>query len=92
MAFSSKSTYNETAWNNEKFEKLLVEARAELNDVKRKDMYAQMQHLVHDEGGLLAPVFANFVSATSDRVGMAEKQSSSWVLDGCKNTERWWFA
>jgi len=92
LAFSSKSTYNETAWNNERFEKLLVEARAELNDAKRKDMYAEMQRLVSEEGGLIAPVFANFVSATSDSIGMADKQSSNWVLDGCKNTERWWFA
>tara|TARA_B100000131_G_scaffold317991_1_gene361010 strand:+ start:470 stop:2041 length:1572 start_codon:yes stop_codon:yes gene_type:complete len=92
LAFSAKSTYNETAWNNERFEELLVGARAELNDEKRKGMYAEMQRLVNEEGGLIAPVFANFVSATSDRIGMAEKQASSWVLDGCKNTERWWFA
>ncbi len=91
LAFSNKSSWNETNWNNEAFEKLLVEARAELDDAKRGEMYAEMQRLVHSEGGLVAPAFGNFISVTSDQIWVPDQLASSWTLDGCKNTERWAF-
>ena len=91
LAFSNKSPWNETNWSNEAFEKLLVEARAELDDAKRGEMYAEMQRLVHSEGGLVAPAFGNFISVTSDQIWVPDQLASSWTLDGCKNTERWAF-
>ncbi len=92
MAFSSASSYNETHWKNDRFDKLLVEARAELDTAKRREMYVEMQRLVRDEGGLVCPIFANLVFVTSDKVQMPERLAGNWSLDGNKNTERWWFA
>lgn len=92
LAFSSESAWNETHWKNERFDKLLVEARAELDTAKRREMYVEMQRLIRDEGGFVCPVFANLICVTSDKVQTPEKLAGNWVLDGDRNTERWWFA
>jgi peptide/nickel transport system substrate-binding protein len=92
LAYSSKSAWNETHWKNERFDKLLVEARAELNTVKRREMYAEMQRILRDEGGLVCPVFANQVFVTTDKVQVPDKIGGNWGVDGYKNTERWSFA
>ena len=49
-------------------EELLVAARGELDEEKRTKMYADMSSMVRDEGGLICPMFNDFVDATSDRV------------------------
>ncbi|MFT6371331.1 MAG: peptide/nickel transport system substrate-binding protein [Gammaproteobacteria bacterium] len=91
LAFSNKSSWNETHWNNDRFEELLVSARAELDEIKRQDMYSEMQRLISDEGGLIAPVFANTIDVLSDKLGTPEEISSNMAVDGQRNTERWWF-
>ena len=92
LAFSNKSSWNETHWSNERFEKLLVEARAELDVQKRREMYAELQRLIRDEGGLICPVFANTITAKIDKLATPEAISSLFSNDGYKCTERWWFA
>jgi peptide/nickel transport system substrate-binding protein len=92
QAFSAESAWNETHWNNERFETLLVEARAELDAAKRRDMYVEMQQLVRDEGGFVCPVFKNWLVATSDKIHIPEKMGGDAPVDGNRNAERWWFA
>lgn len=91
LAFSAKSAWNETHWNNEQFEKLLVSARAELDETKRQEMYSEMQRLISDEGGLIAPVFANTIDIISDKVGTPATIASNYAVDGYRSSERWWF-
>ncbi len=91
-AFAADSAWNETKWTHERFNKLLIEARAELDTAKRREMYVEMQSLIRDEGGLVAPVFANWVFVTSDKLQTPEKLGANWTVDGNKNTERWSFA
>ena len=38
-------SWNVSRWSHEQFDKLLVEARAELDDAKRRDMYFEMQKI-----------------------------------------------
>jgi peptide/nickel transport system substrate-binding protein len=91
-AYAAGVPWNDTHWNNERFNALLVQARAELDDSKRRGMYAEMQKLVRDDGGAVIPMFANYVFATSDKVAHPEKMGSDWDMDGLKFFERWWFA
>ncbi len=91
-AFAADSPWNETKWTNERFNKLMIEARAELDDAKRREMYVEMQRLVRDVGGLVAPVFANWVFVTSNKLGLPANLAGNQTIDGNKNTERWWFA
>ena len=91
QAFSATSAWNETHWNNEQFEKLLVAARSELDEAKRRDMYAEMQRLVHDEGGFICPTFKNWLMATNDKLQVSTKIAGDAPVDGNRNTERWSF-
>jgi peptide/nickel transport system substrate-binding protein len=91
LAFSRDSAWNETAWNNDRFEELLVSARAELDQTKRQAMYREIQMLIRDEGGLICPAFANVMTVHSDKVGTPDKVSSVFPTDGNKCAERWWF-
>ncbi|MND03047.1 hypothetical protein D3C83_226810 [compost metagenome] len=54
-------------------------------------MYAEMQQLVHDDGGQVVLVFNNFVEAHSTKLAYS-KVASNWEADGLKIAERWWFA
>lgn len=92
LAFSNKSAWNETHWSNERFEKILTEARAELDQVKRKEMYGELQRIINMDGGLIAPVFASLISVVSDKLALPETISSTFGVDGLRNTERWSFA
>ncbi len=73
-AYLSTADWNDTRFNNEKFDQLLIAARAELDEAKRKQMYADMGTILHNEGGLICPMFNDFVDATSDRI-------DGWVDD-----------
>ncbi|MCG3056713.1 hypothetical protein KZ287_31605, partial [Escherichia coli] len=64
-----------TRFFNETFDKTLIAARAELDPVKRKQMYRDMSVTVRDEGGVIVPMFNDFIDATSAKVG-------GWVKDG----------
>ena len=50
-----------------------------------------MQSIVRDEGGVVVPLFNNYVFATSDKIRHGKMQGN-WDLDGQKLAERWWFA
>jgi peptide/nickel transport system substrate-binding protein len=54
-------------------------------------MYAEMQQLIHDDGGTIVLVFNNFVSAHSKKLAHGEI-APNWEIDGLKLAERWWFA
>ena len=92
VVYARDAAWNETHWNNPRFDALLVQARAELDFVKRKAMYAEAQSLVRDDGGAIIPAFMNFVDARSAKLAHAGKVGSNAELDGWKLLERWWFA
>lgn len=91
-AYAAKAKWNDTYWQNERFNQLLVGARSELNDDKRREMYGEMQRLISDDGGAIIPMFANYVDARSNKLAHSGELSPSWELDGWKLVERWWFA
>lgn len=91
LVYASGAAWNETAWSNEAFDRLLVEARAELDAARRGEMYSEMQRLVRDEGGSVIPIYTSFVQATSGKVQTPETMASNLEFDGHKNVERWWF-
>ena len=68
LAYASNAPSNETHWRREQFDNLLVSARSELDVAKRKQMYADMQLMIHDDGGTIIPVFNNFIDAGHEKV------------------------
>lgn len=93
LAYSRESLggWNETNWDNEAFNTILNAARGEKDEAKRRELYWECQRLIHEEGGLVAPVWADFLDATSSNVRHGDI-ASDWELDGARAAERWWFA
>ena len=91
-AYEGGADWNDMAFAHEKFDKLLVQARAELDDARRREIYVDMQRIVHDEGAVTVPIFANNVHAVRDYIKTPDKQAGNWGLDGLKSSERWWRA
>lgn len=89
QAYYSKAPWNETHWDSKKFDDLLVAARSELDDAKRRSMYSELQHLIADECSTIIPAFANHVHAATDKVVAPEELSGTWELDGGRCLERW---
>lgn len=91
QVYSKGADWNESSWENERFNQLLIEARAELDSAKRREMYVEMQTLCNEDCGNIIPVFMAYTHAASTKIGMPEQLASNWELDGHKNAERWWF-
>jgi peptide/nickel transport system substrate-binding protein len=89
--YAAGAEWNETFWNNARFNELLVAARGETDEAKRGEMYAEMPQLVHDDGGVIVLVFNNFVDAHSKQLAHGVI-APNWEGDGLKIAERWWFA
>ena len=89
--YLSTASYNDAFWKNEKFDKLLLAARVELDEAKRREMYVEMQRMVSNEGGQVIPVFAADLLAKSDKLAHGPV-AVNWDMDGYKLADRWWFA
>jgi len=55
-------------------------------------MYEECQTLVHDDGGTICPMFANYIMGVNKKIVIPENIAANWELDGGKMLERWWFA
>jgi peptide/nickel transport system substrate-binding protein len=89
-SFAADAAWNDASWKNPRFNELLVTARSETDDAKRAAMYAEMQQLVHDDGGVVIVAFGNYVTAQSKK--MAHNPISGIAPDdNFRVAERWWF-
>ncbi|MBP0588220.1 ABC transporter substrate-binding protein [Paraburkholderia sp. LEh10] len=66
--FKSDAPWNEANWKNPKFDQMLVAARGEPDDAKRKKIYGDMQQLVHEDGGIGIPMFQSSLDAHSSKL------------------------
>jgi peptide/nickel transport system substrate-binding protein len=92
QVYSSGASWNESKWEHEKFNTLLVAARAELDEAKRRDMYVEMQRILHEEGSTVIPLFASYVQLVSKKIQLPETVATNLELDGGRCAERWFFA
>ena len=89
VAYKSDAAWNDTFWRREDFDRLLVAARAELDTAKRRQMYHELQLMIHEDGGALIPMFNDFVDAARDNVKGFEP-SPQFGLSGHRVAERCW--
>ena len=90
--YYSKADWNDTHWNNSSFDKLLVEARSETDEAKRRDKYVEMQRNVHNDGGLALPVFLSEIMGYRSNITVPDQIANNWELDGHLAARRWWTA
>jgi peptide/nickel transport system substrate-binding protein len=88
--YAENAPWNDTHWKHERFNKLLKEARAELDKAKRHEMYGEMQGIVRDKGGVVIPTFSSTLDAATTKLRY-EKLAANFELDGLRVPERWWF-
>ncbi len=68
IAFQSGVSYNETAWANERFDQILVEARGITDFDKRKELYCEVQMMLHENGGHIPLAFRDYLDAHANEV------------------------
>ena len=95
-AYTNDTEWNDTAWKgtpeSDRFNELVVAARAELKPDVRKTMYADAQRMIHEFGGALVPMFANHIMGVAKSVSHGPDVAANWEMDGGKSLERWWMA
>jgi peptide/nickel transport system substrate-binding protein len=68
LFFKHDAAWNESGWKNEKFEQLLLAARQESDEAKRKQHYCDIQVIIKDHCGIGIPVFINLLDAHSAKL------------------------
>lgn len=68
LFYRSTADWNESGWKNERFDRLLVEARGEADEARRKSLYGEMQRIVHDKCGVAIPVFISLIDGFDKRL------------------------
>ena len=91
VSLAADAAWNDTNWKNPRFNELLIAARAELDEKKRAEQYAEAQQLIHDDGGQIVLMYNNYVGALSTAVGH-NAFNSDFDHDGGYMYERWWMA
>lgn len=61
--YLSDAPWNEGRWKNERFDSLVHEARGTLDEALRREIYCDIQWLLHDEGPSTIPVMTNWIDA-----------------------------
>ncbi|KAJ0339422.1 hypothetical protein COL154_014220, partial [Colletotrichum chrysophilum] len=74
LAYLKDAEWNDTRFFNDDFDKAILAARGELDAAKRKALYRQAGVILHDQGGVIVPMFNNYLDATGPNVG-------GWVDD-----------
>ena len=81
--------WNETRYLNPKFDAMVLAARSELNQAKRKTMYQDIAQVIHSDGGAIIPMFNDIVDAVGPKVGGYQKNPNGGLMDGQAAVECW---
>jgi len=92
VAYKSDAPWNDSRWFRPKFDELLIAARIELDEAKRAEMYRQMALMVRDDGGLILPMFNDFIDARSKKLaGFVRDPTGPLPLSNGHAHMRCWF-
>ncbi len=90
LAYAGDAAWGDTNWKNDRFDKILAEARSETDTSKRREMYHELQLILHNDGSTIVPLFQNFVHAAVDKVGHEEHLAGYAPFDGMRAAETMW--
>lgn len=66
--FKSDASNNDARWKDPTFDQLLLAARSEVDEARRKQLYADMQVMIHEQGGVAIPLFISSLDAHNVRL------------------------
>ncbi len=88
-AYLSTADWNDTKMINPHFDEVLIAARGELDPVKRKAMYSELAKIVRDTGGLICPMFNDWVEGRRAEVGGWVANPAGSLMDGKALSKCW---
>ncbi|UWR21570.1 ABC transporter substrate-binding protein [Sulfitobacter sp. S190] len=88
-AYLSTADWNDTRWKRDEFDAMLLEARAELDIEKRKEIYSKMGRMLNEEGGLILPMFNDFIDGVSAEVQGYEGDPNGDLMNYYAFKETW---
>ncbi|PQO23241.1 peptide ABC transporter substrate-binding protein [Rhodobacteraceae bacterium WD3A24] len=88
-AYVSDADWNDTRFFREDFDALIVEARGELDETRRKELYREAGMMVRDEGGLICPMFNDYIDAHTDAIAGWEDNPNAEMMDGFAAVKCW---
>ncbi|MFK7945151.1 MAG: ABC transporter substrate-binding protein [Paracoccaceae bacterium] len=68
LAYKSDAPWNESAWKDESFDKILLEARGELDPAKRYEMNCALQQKISDGAGTLIATHRAYIDGKAKNV------------------------
>jgi len=89
VAYHSEADWNDTRWKRPAFDKMLIEARAELDQARRKEIYTSMGLMLRDEGGVIVPMFNDFIDASSTKLEGQLTDPSQPMSNGLLISRTW---
>lgn len=87
--YKSSAPWNESHWNNEKFDQLLVAGRQTDDFAKRKEIYDEMQQLAHDDSGIAIFMMPSIIDAYAPEVQGTVSDGVRTMM-GARVAERVW--
>jgi peptide/nickel transport system substrate-binding protein len=90
-AYISSAPWNESSWKRPDFDKLIIAARGEENENRRRQLYHDAQLLVSAEGGEIIPMFNNYIMGVSPKLN-GFYPSYAGDYSNRRAPERVWFA
>lgn len=88
-AYLSTADWNDTKFKDAKFDEILIAARAELDATKRKAMYSELANILRDTGGLICPMFNEFVEAKREEVAGWQPDPNGELMNGRALAKCW---
>ncbi|MFO1151361.1 MAG: ABC transporter substrate-binding protein [Alsobacter sp.] len=89
--YKSDSAWNDSNWKRPEFDKLVIAARAELDEKKRKEMYYKCQEMISDDGGMICFAIGDYLDGYSKKV-QGVKPHPRYDLADQRLAEKAWFA
>ena len=91
MILHSNAPWNETYFKNADFDSKLEAARGELDQVKRKALYHDLQVIQAEQGGYVVPIFVDQLLASAANVEGIVNIPGGGDLSGNRVAEKVWF-
>ena len=91
QTFLSAANWNDTHWHAPDFDKILIAARVELDEAKRKQMYSDAQRMIADDGGMVCFAVGDYLDGYSKKV-MGTAPHPRYDMCDQRIAEKGWFA
>jgi peptide/nickel transport system substrate-binding protein len=89
VAYKSDADWNDTRWKRPEFDALLSQARAEIDQARRKEIFTDMAMMLNEQGGLILPMFNDFVDASSSKLEGQLVDPSQPMSNGLISCRSW---